>query len=164
MTHARTITLSSLTTQALRIVLLVGVCAAAGCTTTNDAPQRAIVTSPGVVMRAPAEMDALIEQLLVYHARHGTLPPKLDTLAAEGIMPTEAYDTLPAYAYSPGGLGELLDGRLLIVVDEMIRVPNRAWCVVREPAGRSGGIVLRTALVPMSQLHAAARAADRQAR
>ena len=163
MTHARTNTIGRYRHRALCVALLAVACVAAGCTSPAEGPHRAAVTSPGVEQRPPAEMDALIEYLLVYHARHGALPADLATLADEGIMAAEAYDALPAYAYSPGGLGELADGRLVVVVDDIIRVPNRAWCILREPAGRGAGIVLRCVLVPMSQLHAAARAADRAA-
>lgn len=108
---------------------------------------------------APAEMDDLVGKLILYRATQGRLPMKLSELVDADLTTADALAALPEYGYSGQGLGYLQDGRLVLLVDSDIRVPNQAWCIVQKATKPGEPPALETSLVSMAQLRAAARSA-----
>lgn len=108
----------------------------------------------------PSQINTLAGHLMTYHARQGRLPPSLDALGEEAIMPQAEHAALPDYAYHPGGLGVLPDGRRVLLVDAAIRVPGYVWCIVQQPEDDRAGSRIEVTLVPIAQLEAAAEASN----
>lgn len=127
-----------------------------GCVADQQGGQVALPTTPEPT-DAPQEMQTVADALMAYYAAHRSYPQELAQLRDANLISQQAFEAMPAYAYAGGGLGVLYDGRRVLLVDAVIRVPNRAWCIVIEPAGDGRAAVVQTALVSMAQLDAAAK-------
>ncbi|MFN3167814.1 MAG: hypothetical protein ACE37H_12195 [Phycisphaeraceae bacterium] len=115
---------------------------------------------PQEVLRVPQQMQDLAGELLRYHAGHNTLPATLEVLLDERLLSPQQFADLPDYAYHPLGLGQLRDGRAVILVDSEVRIEGHAWCIVREPSGAPRSIQLNVTPIALSELEAAARQAQ----
>lgn len=146
------------TPQLLLCVLLCLLSACVSETRTVDKPVQGRNPDglPQEVLRVPQMMQDVSGDLLRYHARHNILPASLETLMEEKIMTPQRFAELPEYAYHPRGLGEMRDGRVVVLVDSEVRIEGHAWCIVREPSGAPRSIQLNVTPIALSELEAAA--------
>jgi hypothetical protein len=114
---------------------------------------------PPQVLQVPQQMQDLAGELLRYHAKYNKLPTTLEVLLEERMLTAQQFADLPDYAYHPLGLGELRDGRVVVLVDSEIRIEGHAWCIVREPSGAPRSIQMNVTPIALSELEAAARRA-----
>ena len=109
------------------------------------------------VLAIPQQMQDVSGDLLRYHAKYRALPAALQTLVDDQVISAERFVELPDYAYHPRGLGKLRDGRVVILVDAVVRIEGHAWCIVREPTNAPRSIQLNVTPVSLQELEAAAR-------
>ena len=147
-----------LANSGIALLVMLAMLAGVGCTTTRQERKVVAPTTPEPAA-APSEMQAVADALLAYYAAHGSDPAQLVELRDAELISQADYEALPAYAYAGGGLGVLHDGSRVLLVDAVIRVPNRAWCIVSKPAKTGRAAVVETVLVSMAQLDAAAKQA-----
>ncbi|MFW6059130.1 MAG: hypothetical protein ACODAQ_03060 [Phycisphaeraceae bacterium] len=108
------------------LILCTVACAGIGCTATapqRDAPQ-GVASEVAIEPTPPPRLAALVEDLIVYRARHGRFPRTLAALEANDA-------TMSAYAYDGRGLANLADGRRILLVDAIVYESNLVWCIVR---------------------------------
>lgn len=120
--------------------------------------------SPGepaatAAVAVPESMDRLVEAMMRYRAGHGRLPGRLSQLVDAELVPAAERQILSDYAYAPGGLGTLDDGRRIVLVDAYIRPSDQAWCIVRPVGDDPGAAQVELALVSLDAL---GRAAERE--
>ncbi len=128
---------------------------AAGCSgsRSTEAPQRI----PWPTADAPDSLLSLAGDLGAFQGATGRLPESLALLDRSGLAATGPYAT-HGYAFHPDGLGLLTDNWRVIAVDDRIRVPGKAWSLLRPPVRRTDAPPLVVALVPLAELRAAAEA------
>ncbi len=117
------------------------------------------------VLDGPAELHEISGYLLSFRARYRVLPSELQQLTTSGAFLTSESMVsslnemdLDGFAYAPGGLGVLPDGRVVQLVDSQIRVPDHAWCIVREKTEQPRTAAMAVELIPLAALDAAAAA------
>lgn len=107
---------------------------------------------------APSRLQGLASDLMAFQGASGHLPMTLAQLDRAGLSTAGPYATT-GIAYHPAGLGVLTDDWRVLAVDDR-ETGGRAWCVVVAPARRDDAPGVRTVLVPLRDLRAAAVATD----
>jgi hypothetical protein len=133
----------------LLIVLLL---ACAGC---GGERLPAGLVSPWRETDTPDDLALLADDLLAYRAINSGRLPELLRLLDESGLATGGPWGERAFAYHPNGIGILAEGWRLILVDDRLREPKHAWCIVRPPVRIGSSRSLRVALVPLQELQIA---------
>lgn len=141
-------------------VLMLGAAFAVGCVTEPAAGKPGVLAGEARRVQTPAHVREIANALIVHRSRHALLPESLDAMAALGELPADLRPRLETFAYHPGGLGVLTDGRTILFVDAEIVDGDAAWCVLSQPVSGVSSAVIEVGLVPMDRLDAAAEAAS----
>ncbi|MEM7681292.1 MAG: hypothetical protein AAF288_04980 [Planctomycetota bacterium] len=137
---------------------------APGCVTETPDRSPRVLSGAGQRVPTPAHVREIANALIVDRSRQGRMPASLEDLAARGVLAPSSPLDYSAFAYQPGGLGVLPDGRTVLFVDSRIAQGEAAWCIVSQPIDGVRAAVIEAALVPMAQLDAAAQAPESQER
>lgn len=128
-----------------------------GCATEGGARPKPVVV-PWPEAGAPSRLLGLSGDLMAFQGASGHLPMTLAQLDRAGLSTAGPYATT-GIAYHPAGLGVLTDDWRVLAVDDR-EIGEKVWCVVVAPARRNDAPGVRTVLVPMRDLRAAAVATD----
>ncbi len=113
-----------------------------------------------VVLNAPEQLHDLCGLLLRYRVQHGRLPESLELLIDSTTGHNDVQGKFAGFAYRAAGLGRLADGRVILVVDDVVRIENHLWCILEQPTQTRGAAVLDVALVSIKMLRAARAESD----
>ncbi len=147
-----------MTRRPLLPLAILGALLLGGCATEGGARPKP-VHIPWPEAGAPARLQGLTSDLMAFQGASGHLPQTLAQLDRAGISTAGPY-AVAGFAYHPAGLGVLEEDWRVLAVDDREAGGGKVWCVVVAPARRDDAPGLRTVLVSLRDLRAAAVAAD----
>lgn len=121
-----------------------------------------LVPCPWQEKNAPQDLLIAADDLLAFQSVIGRVPITLAEIDESNVTSRGAY-ARRAYAYHPTGIGVLSEGWRILIADDQVRQRNYLWCVLRPPSRSARLSGLRVALVPLREVHEAARMAGRGA-